>query len=128
MKKDIDTKNDIRVLIDRFYDKVRVDETIGYFFNEVAAVDFEKHLPIMYEFWENILFHTGSYTGNPMKTHQQLHQLSPLNSAHFNKWIEIFKDTVDELYEGQNAELIKQRAMSIATTMQLKILHQSPFY
>ena len=128
MKKDIESKDDIRLLINRFYEKVRIDETIGYFFSEVIPVNFEKHLPVMYEFWENILFHTGSYAGNPMKTHQQLHQLSPLNTVHFNKWLAIFKETVDELYSGNNAELIKQRAMSIATTMQLKILHQSPFY
>ena len=80
MKKDIESKDDIRLLINRFYEKVRIDETIGYFFSEVIPVNFEKHLPVMYEFWENILFHTGSYAGNPMKTHQQLHQLLPVTA------------------------------------------------
>jgi hemoglobin len=121
MKKDIADRADIKQLIDTFYTKVRVDETIGYLFNDVAQVNWEQHLPRMYDFWENILFQTGSFKGNPMAAHVQLHQKSPLSTAHFDRWQQLFLTTVDELFEGEMAELIKQRAHSIATMMQIKV-------
>jgi hemoglobin len=121
MKPDIVNKEDIKLLIDCFYEKVRADDTIAYFFTEVVQVNWEKHLPVMYSFWENVLFHQGGYAGNPMLQHQHLHQKSPMNAAHFKRWLLLFSETVDELYNGDNAETIKQRATSIATVMQIKI-------
>jgi hemoglobin len=121
MKTDIANRQHIETLINRFYDKVKVDAVIGDFFTEVIHVDWEKHLPAMYDFWENIVFYTGNYEGNPMQKHQQLHKKSPMRMEHFQRWLSLFNDTVDELYKGERAELIKQRAASIATVMQIKI-------
>ena len=121
MKKDISNRADIQQLIDAFYNKVRADDVIGYLFNDVAKVDWPKHLPHMYDFWENIIFQTGGFRGNPMTAHMQLHQQSPLNAEHFKRWLQLFSQTVDELFEGEKAELAKQRALSIATMMQLKV-------
>ena len=121
MKKDISNRADIQQLVDTFYLKVRADETIGYLFNEVAQVNWEQHLLRMYDFWENILFQTGSFKGNPMAAHVQLHQKSPLSAAHFDRWQQLFLATVDELFEGDMAELIKQRALSSATMMRIKV-------
>lgn len=121
MKTDIQSADDIKILVNAFYDKVKQDETIRHFFTEVVKVDWEKHLPVMYRFWENIVFHTGSYTGNPMEVHQHLHSKCPMNKLHFNRWIDLFNETVDELFEGEKAFQIKQRALSIATVMQIKI-------
>lgn len=121
MKKDITDRADIQLLVDTFYTKVRADETIGYLFNDVAKVNWELHLPRMYDFWENILFQTGGFKGNPMVAHVKLHQQSPLTAAHFEQWLKLFLATVDELFEGDKTELIKQRARSIATMMQIKV-------
>jgi hemoglobin len=121
MKKDIENRDDIINLVNTFYDKVKPDETIGYFFSKTVHVDWEKHLPVMYNFWENIIFHVGSYSGNPMQHHISLHQKSPMKKAHFNRWIQLFNETVDDLFEGQKAEQAKQRALSIATVMQINI-------
>ncbi|MBP6431267.1 MAG: group III truncated hemoglobin [Ferruginibacter sp.] len=126
MKKDILNKDDIIILIDAFYEKVKVDSVIGYIFTDVVKVHWEKHLPVMYNFWENTLFYTGSYEGNPMELHKHLHKVMPLTEAHFTQWTTLFTNTVDELFEGKNATLAKQRAISIATVMQIKIIaHQS---
>lgn len=122
--KDIETRDDIELLINTFYNKVRQDDTIGYLFNDVAKVNWEKHLPVMYAFWEQIIFHTGDYKGNPMIPHKNLHERSPLNPKHFEQWLRLFRGTIDELFQGHNADMTKQRAESIATVMQLKILHQ----
>lgn len=122
MKNDIETKEDIKLLVDRFYEKVMKDDTMASIFTDVAKINWEKHLPIMYSFWENTLFYTGSYEGNPMELHKHLHGLTPLNTEHFKQWVHFFSNTVDELFEGKNASLAKQRAISIATVMQVKIL------
>jgi hemoglobin len=57
MKKDIADRKDIEQLINSFYDKVRADELIGYIFNDVANVDWPHHMPVMYDFWEGIIFY-----------------------------------------------------------------------
>jgi len=121
MKKDITDRKDIELLVDKFYERVRMDDTIGPIFNEVARVDWNKHLPVMYSFWENIIFQTGDYAGNPMSAHFKLHKMHPLEKPHFERWKSIFLETTDELFQGDHAELAKQRALSIATVMEIKI-------
>ncbi len=121
MKNDIAGRKDIEQLINSFYDKVRADELIGYIFSDVANVDWPHHMPIMYDFWESIIFYTGQYSGNPMLVHTNLNKQVPLTSAHFTRWMQLFTATVNELFEGEKAELAKQRALSISTTIQIKL-------
>lgn len=125
MKKDIESRADIELLVNAFYSKVKTDEVIGFIFNDLVKVNWEKHLPVMVNFWDNALFYSGSYSGNPMNFHQNIHKsVIPLTVAHFEQWINLFLSTVDELFEGEKATLIKQRAVSISTIMQIKILHE----
>ena len=121
MKKEIENRDDIALLVNSFYDKVKQDPVIGYIFNDIAKVNWEKHLPVMYDFWENVLFAKGAYSGNPMIAHSRLHEKSPLSAEHFNQWKSIWLTTVDELFEGEVAEIAKQRAVSIATVMHIKV-------
>ncbi len=120
MQKDIISRKDIELLIISFYEKIKNDTQMSHFFE---GVNWESHLPIMYNFWENTLFYTGNYNGNPMKIHQTLHQFKHLKADDFDKWIHLFTETVDELFKGDKAELIKQRAISMATVMKIKILY-----
>jgi len=124
IKKDIENRKDIELLITTFYAKVKTDGAIGYIFNDIAKVNWEKHLPIMFDFWENVLFYTGAYDGNPMIVHQHLNRVVPLTQPHFKQWEKLFTQTVDELFNGTNATLAKQRALSISTVMQMKIMTQ----
>lgn len=125
MKKDIVSRKDIELLVDEFYKKVKQDETIGFIFTDIAGVNWEKHLPVMYDFFENMLFYTGSYTGNPMELHKHINRLFPLTKEHFNQWNSLFSQTVDELFKGETAKLVKQRALSISAVMQIKISAES---
>jgi len=125
MKQDILKRKDIEILVDAFYDKVRKDQVIGYLFNEVAQTDWSHHLPKMYDFWEVILFGTGSFKGNPMLVHKQLHDKSTMNATQFEHWVLLFTATVNQLFEGKNAEDIKQSAANIAQTMSYKVLSTS---
>lgn len=124
MVKDIESRKDIIILVNQFYEKVKKDQEIGFIFTDIVKVNWEVHLPVMYDFWENTILYTGSYKGNPMDSHKKLNRMFPLTSDHFAKWVKLFLETVDELFEGTNATLARQRAISIATIMQLKIQHQ----
>lgn len=121
MKKKLSTRKDIELLVDKFYDKVKQDKVISHFFSDVVKVDWSKHLPIMYRFWENVLFHTGNYSGNPMQQHLEVHARHPMTIKDFTQWTKLFNETVDELFEGENAEIIKERAQNISTIMQIKM-------
>ena len=125
MKNDIVSRKDIEILVDQFYSKIKIDEQIGFIFSDIAMVNWEKHLPVMYDFFENMLFYTGSYTGNPMELHKHINRLFPLTEEHFRQWNYLFSTTVDELFEGTTANLVKQRAKSIAAVMQIKIINGS---
>ena len=122
-KKDIQTREDIELLVKTFYEKVIADPVIGPIFTEVIKVNWKKHLPVMYDFWENALFYSGTYSGNPMASHKRLHQIFPLKEEHFHRWVYLFTTTVNELFEGEKASLAIQRAISISTVMKIKILH-----
>lgn len=121
MKTDITNRTDIELLINAFYTKVIADPLIGHFFTKVVEMDWEKHIPIMCTFWENALFYSGGYTGDMMGLHRAVHQKSTMTAAHFERWTTIFCQTVDELFEGENAERAKQRALGMATMLQIKI-------
>ena len=122
MKKDIENREDIRLLVDAFYQRVKEDDTIGFIFTDVVRMNWEKHLPVMYDFWDNALFYTGTYSGNPMNLHRHLHHIRPLDSKHFKRWVDLFVETIDEYFEGEKADLARQRARSIATVMEEQII------
>lgn len=121
MKNDIQNREDLLQLVTRFYDKLLADPSISYLFTEVAKIDLSHHLPVLVDFWENILFQADSYRKNAMQPHLDLHRLSPLTPAHFDTWLRYFKESVDELFEGEKAFIAKERATSIATVMRIKI-------
>lgn len=122
---DINTRNDIELLINFFYDKVKQDETIGFIFNNVMKVNWEQHLPVMYDFWETILLDAASYQRNTMAIHFDINRKIKLEEKHFNRWLELFTSTVTELYQGEIAELAKKRAKSIAEVMQFKMKQEN---
>jgi hemoglobin len=125
MKKKIENRQDVQVLVRTFYERVLNDEMLGPFFSYVKKHHWEEHLNVLDTFWSNILFFTGGYEGNPLEVHKTLHHFKKLEKAHFDRWLQFFNEAVDELFYGEKAELARQRAFSIATIMQLKILEKN---
>ena len=113
-KADIVSREDIQLLVDRFYDKVNANPLLAPVFGHV---DWRKHLPVMYNFWSSILLGDSSYQGNPFQKHVSL----PLTSTHFKQWLELFHKTVDENFVGGKAEEAKSRADNIASVFQFKL-------
>src|SRR5688572_30491287 len=90
-----------------FYERALGDTVIGYIFTDVARLDLEHHLPIIGDFWESLLFGTPAYQKhgrNPLLVHKDLHMKSELTREHFERWLEIFTATVDDLFSGERAD------------------------
>lgn len=116
-KKPIHSQEEVKELVDSFYDKVNQDPLLSPVFNDFAGVNWEEHLPIMYSFWSSILLGDYTYKGNPFLKHIPL----PINKSHFDRWLELFMETVDERFTGEKAEEAKQRAHSIAGIFQYRL-------
>ena len=122
MKKDIENREDIYLLVKEFYVKLMNDELMRHFFLDFTQDNLlEEHLQTLVDFWENILFYTGGYRKNAMLPHLKLQQSRPFKSEHFKHWLSSFNATVNELFEGEMAHAAKSRAQSIAIVMEIKI-------
>lgn len=117
-------ENDIKLLVDRFYDKVNADEALGFIFNDVANINWNKHLPIMYAFWSANLLGTAAYKGYLIDAHFKLNDQISLTTAHFERWLSLFNETVDQYFDGKVAELAKNRAKTVADLMFYKLSSQ----
>jgi hemoglobin len=111
---DIVDRQDIETLVDRFYERVQANTLLAPVFSHV---DWPKHLPVMYNFWSSMLLGELSYRGNPFEKHIHLN----IGPEHFEQWLKLFRETVDQHFVGSNAEEIKQRAESIAGIFQHKL-------
>lgn len=118
MQQEITTKEDIQNLVDVFYGKVMKDEVLAPFFK---YLDFGKHIPKMVHFWSFVLLDEAGYTTNVTEKHLKM----PLKKEHFDHWIALFQETIDELFEGEKAEQAKQRAVLVGWTIQYKMENQA---
>lgn len=115
---DITTEDHIRTLVDSFYSKVNAYPLLSPIFNDVAQVDWKTHLPLLYQFWSTLLFRSNTYEGRPWPKHAVL----PVKGEHFDRWVSLFKATVDEHFSGPKATEAKNFAGSIANTFQNRLL------
>jgi len=121
--KDIESRSDIDTVLVSFYQKAFTDNLIGRFFTEVVPLNLTTHLPVITDFWEAVIFNTHSYRKNVMEIHQHIHQLSSIKKQQLDRWVQIFTITIDEHFAGEKTNLMKQRAASIATLMDIKLNH-----
>jgi len=120
MKQDIQSNEDIELLVKSFYTKAREDEVIGYIFNEVVQIHWEKHIPKITGFWGHLLFQNGAYKGNVTIKHLELNQLEPLKKVHFERWIKIWQETVSEHFIGEKATEAVEKATLLKNLMMYK--------
>lgn len=122
MKKDIQNREDIFLLVSSFYKKVRKDTVLGPFFNDVIK-DWDAHLDNLTSFWESSLFLKTRYLGNPLEVHTRIDKENnhAITEKHFGLWMNLWFETIDELFEGDYANNAKQRARKMSTFLYLKI-------
>ncbi len=108
---------DIRLLVDTFYGRARQDELIGPIFNNTIQDRWPQHLNKLYNFWQTVLLGEHTYYGAPFPPHSVL----PLQQAHFERWLQLFHQTLDDLFSGPKAQEAKQRSVMMAQMFQYKM-------
>ncbi|MES2110420.1 MAG: group III truncated hemoglobin [Bacteroidota bacterium] len=114
---DIKDLDSIKILVNNFYDKVRRDDRLGPVFFAVIKENWQPHLEKMYAFWNAALFSIPGFKGNPFARHAPL----PIDTIHFDRWISLFNQTVDENFDGPNATEIKTKAGLMSVMFQSKL-------
>jgi hemoglobin len=119
--RDLADREDVEVLLRRFYTRVFDDDVLAAPFSELRMQGLESHLPVMCDFWETVLFRAGLYRGNALVVHRQLDTRHPLYAKHFARWLTIWEATVDEMYAGPAAARAKLQAGRIAKAMHRRL-------
>lgn len=121
MKHDLKDRSDVFLLVSRFYEKVRNNKDIGYFFDSIE--NWEEHLEKLTDFWESNLFFVSKYSGNPQKVHIEVDSQNDhsINEKHFGTWLNLWIQTLDENFEGERAERAKHNARKMATHLHIKM-------
>lgn len=115
--KELRTLEDVKLLVDAFYTKVREDDILAPIFNAVIQQKWPEHLEKMYQFWQTVLLGEHTYHGTPFLPHAKL----PISRPHFERWLALFDETVDENFSGAIAQEAKWRAAKMAQMFQHKI-------
>jgi hemoglobin len=123
--RDIESRADCERLVRAFYGRALEDPIIGFIFVDVAKLDLEAHIPRITSFWETIVLGAQSYGGGAFRPHAQLHQKVRLRRGHFERWLALWRDTVDELFAGERAELAKTHALRVARAFHQRLEQMS---
>jgi hemoglobin len=127
---DVQNRADIEAIVGFFYERMLQDPIVGFIFVDVVKIDLETHLPVIVDFWFDILFKAESsppqtlYRGNTLQKHLAVNELVSIKPGHFTRWLYLFSNAVDKLNQGSNAELMKARAELIAKSISAAITDQ----
>lgn len=121
-KTDIRNRADVQLLVETFYSKIREHRVLGPIFNTIIT-DWDSHLELLTDFWETQLFLNRKYHGNPVTAHQEVDDKmdNSITSEHFGLWLNVWFETIDELFEGETAWIAKNRAQKMSTMLFMKI-------
>ncbi|MDQ1568971.1 MAG: hemoglobin [Actinomycetota bacterium] len=111
---DLCDPGEVAEMVRRFYSDVAQDDLLGPMFNNVARVDWSEHLPKLTDFWCRVLFSLPGYAGSPLRAHQLVHEKRAFTGRHFQRWLDLFFETVDLGWIGSNAEKVKAFAVKVA--------------
>lgn len=122
MKKQIENREDLSSLVHTFYNKIRADAEIGFYFNDMIQ-DWEEHLEKLTDFWEMNLFGGKQYKGNPLTAHVKVDKQfdGKIGPNEFGIWLNYWAQTLDELFEGENVEVLKLRARKMSTFLYMEM-------
>jgi hemoglobin len=120
---DVASRADCERLVRAFYEQALRDPVIGWLFTDVARLDLEAHVPRITSFWETILLGSRSYSGGAFAPHAALHARAPLRAGHFERWLWLWRGTVDSLFTGDRADQAKAHAERVAGAFQTRLAH-----
>lgn len=117
------SENELRRLVDRFYERVRADDVLGPLFNSAVA-DWPEHLERLTAFWSSVMLTSGRYKGNPMAVHLEL--AGQIDPAMFDRWLAIWSETATELLDAAGAAAVVAKAGRIAESLKLGLFFRLP--
>jgi hemoglobin len=117
MKHDIQSLDDIKLMVNTFYERIQKNEILGPIFEERIGDRWPEHLEKMYRFWQTILLEEHTYNGAPFPPHAKM----PIDESHFIIWVSTFTNTVDDLFEGDVANEAKKRGTLMAALFNSKL-------
>ena len=115
------SEEQIRALVDNFYDKIRADAVLGPIFERAIPGDWGPHLEIMYAFWSSVVLTSGRYKGNPVAVHKRI---EGLEIGLFDRWLGLFRQSCDELFEEDVAQIFREKAARIAESLKLALFYR----
>lgn len=115
--KDILALEDVKILVDDFYNRIRANDFLAPIFNGIIGDNWQQHLQKMYGFWETILLETPAYSGSPFLKHAKL----PIAKEHFDTWLTLWHQTINDHFVGEKAEEAKWRASKMSEMFQYKL-------
>ena len=105
------SEDNISLMVDRFYDGVQVHPTLGPVFNPRLEGRWDRHLSQMKAFWSSVLLQSGRYDGYPLGAH---FGVPGMEREHFADWLDLFRQTLDGIYEERVADFIHEAAQRMA--------------
>lgn len=120
--KEIENREDVSLIVRGFYAKVRTDETLAHIFNNIIK-DWEEHLEKLTDFWTMQLFGGKVYHGNPIRVHQEVDEQSnhEVTAYHFGTWLNLWFETIDANFTGENVDTLKRRARKMQTVLMVSM-------
>lgn len=114
----------IRLLVDRFYAKVREDAELGPIFERALAGRWGPHLATMTDFWSSVMLTSGRYKGNPLGVHMQV---EGIEAGLFARWLALFAETTAEQFTPEIAARFDEKAHRIAANMSRALFYRPEF-
>ena len=122
---DLASRADLEQLLRDFYGRAFQDDLLRHVFVDVVHMDLEEHLPTITDFWEKVLFNTGTYNGQAMQVHRRVHARAPLTPGHFARWLQLWRESLDARYAGPVTEQADAHARRMARAF-LRQLVETP--
>ncbi|SDR87779.1 hemoglobin [Maribacter dokdonensis] len=125
----ITNRDDVSLLVHTFYDKIRQHELLGPIFNgHISEEQWPAHLSKLTDFWESNLFGVRTFRGSPSKAHVNVDKNlnHTISQNHFAQWLQLWFETIDELFEGELADRAKEMARRMSTGQYIHIWQNRP--
>lgn len=114
---DLSCRAAIHDLVVGFYREIVMDDLLAPVFEEVAEVDWTRHIPLLIDYWCRVLLGEEGYQGAIVASHRHVHEREPLTVEHFDRWYRLWVTTIDAHWCGPRAEKAKSHAARIGASL-----------
>ena len=115
---DLDSPEEIFELVTRQYADVVQDDLLEpYFTFGPGHLDWQAHIASVSDYWLHVVLLAPGYDIDVLESHRHLHEHQAFTPELFDRWLQIFVDTVDGGGSGPNASLAKKKAIGMSRAM-----------